>query len=102
MLDFFFKPPKHKTFNYQTRFYDAEAESRKKKLDALRAGKDNSEIEYVPGSIIKSQMASTTRRKHKRKKGSTTRSILIIFFLIFAVWYLYNYGQGFLSVFFSK
>lgn len=86
----FFHTPDNKKFNYTPRYYDPEAEARKKRIEKLTG-------EQAAGESIRGQF--TTRRLQQKKSGriSNTRAIIIIVFLaLLAYWLLFD-GLPFVS-----
>jgi len=90
-----FKLPPHKTFNFKTRYYDADKEEFKKRVerakrDAGVSGAVNEKGVYVPN--IKGQMKHYMKRRpslQKERSKSSFRMIIIAVILGFIAYYLF-------------
>lgn len=85
-----FKLPHHRQFDYQPLYYDAEAEERERRNQAI---KDELGIEregnYIPG--IKRGSMRYYIKSQKRVKRNTNLRLIIILFVLFLLAYFLLY-----------
>lgn len=86
----FFGDSEHRVFRYKPRYYDEEAEQRRKFFGTVgsfadETDSDGNKKEYVPGSYLRDSFRNGNYQM-TRKSGRTTRIIgivgLILFFVI--------------------
>ena len=84
----FFGKQEVRKFNYKPRFYDPEAEERRKKYGDFT--KDVQKKEYVPGQSIKGSLRdgnySRTEDLSKNQKLLGAISLILLFGVIFLLW----------------
>ena len=84
----FFGKQEVRKFNYKPRFYDPEAEERRKKYGDFT--KDAQKKEYVPGQSIKGSLRdgnySRTEDLSKNQKLLGAISLILLFGVIFLLW----------------
>ena len=97
MLRFsFFKTPRHRKFDFPTRYYDADKEELEERIKQAQAevdaerGVENEEGVYV--SRIKGQIRKQSHRRSRRmQKQSNLRLLIIIAALVALAYYLFYY-----------
>lgn len=84
----FFGKQEVRKFNYKPRFYDPEAEERRKKYGDFT--KDAQKKEYVPGQSIKGSLRdgnySRTEDLSKNQRLLGAISLILLFSVIFLLW----------------
>ena len=84
----FFGKQEVRKFNYKPRFYDPEAEERRKKYGDFT--KDTQKKEYVPGQSIKGSLRdgnySRTEDLSKNQRLLGAISLILLFGVIFLLW----------------
>ena len=84
----FFGKQEVRKFNYKPRFYDPEAEERRKKYGDFT--KDTQKKEYVPGQSIKGSLRdgnySRTEDLSKNQRLLGAVSLILLFGVIFLLW----------------
>ncbi len=85
----FFGTQEVRKFNYRPRFYDPEAEERRKKYGDFTKPKDQ---KYVPGSIVKGSLRDGNyQRKQEVSRNQKTIGAVSMILLFAVVWLIYKY-----------
>lgn len=94
----FMKPPKHKRFSYQPRYYDEAKERHQKRMAKVEAEKMRETGEKVPYEPnIKGQFSKSMRQGYleasRQKRKSNLMLFIILAGLIAAAYFLYFQDQ---------
>ena len=85
----FFGKQEVRRFNYTPRFYDPEAEERRKKYGDFTKPKDQ---KYVPGSIVKGSLRDGNyQRKQEVSRNQKTIGAVSMILLFAVVYLIYKY-----------
>ena len=85
----FFGTQEVRKFNYKPRFYDPEAEERRKKYGDFTKPKDQ---KYVPGSIVKGSLRDGNyQRKQEVSRNQKTIGAVSMILLFAVVYLIYKY-----------
>ena len=85
----FFGTQEVRKFNYRPRFYDPEAEERRKKYGDFTKPKDQ---KYVPGSIVKGSLRDGNyQRKQEVSRNQKTIGAVSMILLFAVVYLIYKY-----------
>lgn len=82
-----FGKTEHKVFNYKPRYYDEEAEARKKRFGDVDGSKEKEP--YVPGSYIKGSMRDGNYSKEKSHEGKTQNLLGLLALILVVVILIY-------------
>ena len=87
----FFGNPEHRVFNYKPRYYDPEAEERKRMFGDVDGSNDaaRQKGEYVPGSSIRGAFRDGNYQKTRAVQSRTQVIISIVTLLLIAVVLVY-------------
>ena len=95
-ISLFSKPPSHKRFSYEPRFYDAKAEEQREREERIR--RELPQEQGIKGSEssgcrsrIAGSLQSSRKRSNKGKgelKATLLRSGLLLFLTVFAIAFL--------------
>ncbi len=93
----FFKPPKHRQFNIEPRYWDPAKEAREDRERRIKAelGIKDENGEYIPN--IKGRMKSELQHRHlanDRAKRKSNLMLVVIFILLVIIAYLFLYGDS--------
>ena len=85
----FFGKQEVRRFNYRPRFYDPEAEERRKKYGDFTKPKDE---KYVPGNIVKGSLRDGNyQRKQEVSRNQKTIGVVTMILLFSVVYLIYKY-----------
>ena len=85
----FFGTQEVRKFNYRPRFYDPEAEERRKKYGDFTKPKDE---KYVPGNIVKGSLRdSNYQRTHDVARNQKAIGVVTTLLLFAVVYLIYRY-----------
>ena len=87
----FFGNPEHRVFNYKPRYYDPEAEERKRMFGDVDGTNDKAREkgEYVPGSSIRGAFRDGNYQKTRTAQSRTQTIISLVTLLLIAVVLIY-------------
>ncbi len=93
----FFKPPKHRQFNIQPRYWDPAKEAREDRERRIKAelGIKDENGAYIPN--IRGRMKSELQHRHRTGDRARRRSnlmLVIIFVLLAIIAYLFFYADS--------